>query len=172
MRLEWWHWPLVGLAAVFALLLIMYVVGATLPTAHTATVSEPIDAPPDTVWALISDVDRYPEWRPDVERVTRLEDRDGRPVWRESLSTGPITFETVSRDSAERLVVRIADEELPFGGTWSYEIAPDDGGTRLTITEDGEVHGPLFRFMSRFIFGHDSTIRAYLDAVRSELDDG
>lgn len=169
MHLRWWHWPLIALLVVFALGLVAYAVGARLPARHAATVSAHIDAPPDRVWALLTDVERFPAWRPDVEAVTRLEDADGRPAWRESLGTGTLTFETVSADSAARLVVRIADEDLPFGGTWTYELEPDAGGTRLTITEDGEIHNPLFRFMSRYVFGHDTTIRTYIDAARSEL---
>jgi hypothetical protein len=29
-------------------------------------------------------------------------------------------------------VPRIADLNLPFGGTWTYELAPDPQGTALT----------------------------------------
>jgi hypothetical protein len=64
------------------------------------------------------------------------------------------------------LVGRIADANLPFGGSWTYELAPDAGGrTTLTITEDGEVYNPIFRFMSRFVMGHDATIKQYLSDV-------
>ncbi|MFO7893476.1 MAG: SRPBCC family protein [Longimicrobiales bacterium] len=169
MRLRWWHWPLIALLVIFALGLVASAVGTRLPVHHTATVSAHIDAPPDRVWALLIDVERFPAWRPDVEAVTRLEDADGGPTWRESLGSGTLTFETVAIDSAERLVVRIADHDLPFAGAWTYELEPDAGGTRLTITENGEIHNPLFRFMSRYVFGHDATIRTYVDAVRSEL---
>jgi hypothetical protein len=34
-------------------------------------------------------------------------------------------------------------------------------GTELTITENGEVYNPLFRFVSRFIMGHAATIEKY-----------
>ena len=169
--MKWWHWPLVILGVLGAAILVMYAVGTALPAGHTATVEARLDAPPDQVWRRITDVDRYPQWRPDVERVTRLEDRRGLPVWREALGTGALTFETVARDSAERLVVRIADDDLPFGGSWTYRLVPADGGTLLTITEDGEVDNPLFRFLSRFVFGHESTIQAYLDALQAALDD-
>ena len=168
--MKWWYWPLVVLGVIGAALAVLYAVGASLPAGHTATVEARLDAPPAVVWRLITDVERYPEWRPDVERVTRLEDRRGLPVWREALGTGALTFETVARDSAERLVVRIADEGLPFGGTWTYRLTPTDPGTLLTITEDGEVDNPLFRFLSRYVFGHENTIRGYLDALRTALD--
>lgn len=172
MRMTWWKWGLAGLSTVLAAFVAMYAIGAMLPVAHTATTSAYIDARPDRVWTLITDVESFPDWRPDVETVTRLDDRDGRPVWRETMSTGEITFAAEAWDPPRRLVARIDDDDLPFGGAWTYEVEPDGLGTRLTITEDGEVYNPLFRFMSRFIFGHEATMRAYLDAVRQELGGG
>lgn len=169
MKMSWWRWGLVALGVVVLAFAGMYLVGSTLPVAHTATVSAELDAPPHVVWELISDVDRYPAWRPDVEAVVRLEDRDGLPAWREEGRMGAMTFRAEAWDPPRRLVARIADEGLPFGGTWTYEISPAGESSRLTITEDGEVYNPLFRFMSRYIFGYDSTMRAFVEAVRAEL---
>ena len=169
MNFRWWHWILGIVGGVMVLILIAWAVGAALPVAHTATVSARIDAPPSDVWRLIADPAGFPEWRPDVESVTVL-DRDSAGLsWREALGTGVMTFETTAWDPPRRMTARIADEGLPFGGTWTYTIEPDGAGAVLTITEDGEVYNPLFRFMSRFVFGHESTIQGYLDAVRTEL---
>jgi hypothetical protein len=35
----------------------------------------------------------------------------------------------------------------------------------VTITEDGEVSNALFRFMSRYVFGHTATLDAYLASL-------
>jgi len=64
-------------------------------------------------------------------------------------------------------VVRITDESLPFGGSWPYELEPGAAGTRLAIREEGEVYNPVFRFMSRFVMGHHSTIDQYLEALQT-----
>ncbi len=68
-----------------------------------------------------------------------------------------------------RLVTRIADPKLPFGGTWTYEIVSLERACTLTITEDGEVYNPLFRFVSRFVIGHTATIDRYLKSVTQKL---
>jgi hypothetical protein len=68
-----------------------------------------------------------------------------------------------------RLVTRIAARDLPFGGTWTYELTPAGTGTELRITENGEVYNPLFRFLSRFVFGHTATMRTYLAALGQSL---
>ncbi|MGH9763547.1 MAG: LIC10604 family protein, partial [Blastocatellia bacterium] len=57
---------------------------------------------------------------------------------------------------------RIADANLPFGGSLKYEIEKAGDGIIITITEDGEVYNPVFRFVSRFIMGHSATIEGYL----------
>ncbi|MCZ6857779.1 MAG: hypothetical protein O7F70_07230, partial [Gemmatimonadetes bacterium] len=64
-----------------------------------------------------------------------------------------------------RLVMRIADDRLPFGGTWTYEIHEEAGGSRITITEDGEIYSPFFRVMSRFFLGYHGTQESYLTAL-------
>ena len=109
---------------------------------------------------VLTDVQSYPQWRSDVKSVEDLAASPRR--WREHGSNGNLTFEVVSADPPVRLVTRIADRDLPFGGSWTYELAGDNAGTRLSITEHGEVYNPLFRFMSRFIFGHTATMEQFL----------
>ena len=41
------------------------------------------------------------------------------------------------------------------------------GGSDLTITEDGEVYNVIFRFMSRFVFGHHATMDAFLKNLQA-----
>ncbi len=59
--------------------------------------------------------------------------------------------------------LRIADDSLPYGGTWTFELAPaEGGGTTLTITEDGFVEPAIFRALARFVFGYHATMEGYL----------
>ena len=62
-------------------------------------------------------------------------------------------------------MTRIVDRDLGYFGAWTYELAPVDGGTRVQITESGEVPNVLFRFLSRFVFGHTGTMDTYLRAL-------
>jgi hypothetical protein len=65
--------------------------------------------------------------------------------------------------------VKIADPDLPFGGTWTYTLTPAGTGTRLQITEEGAVHNVLFRFVSRFVIGHTASIDRYLADLQAIL---
>ncbi len=73
--------------------------------------------------------------------------------------------EIVERDAPHRLMTRIPPGG-PFGGTWSFELTPS---TTLTITEHGEVYNVVFRFLSRFVFGHYGTQEQFLRAVGTRL---
>ena len=70
----------------------------------------------------------------------------------------------------QKLMTRLAAKDLPFSGTWTYEIAPDNQGTTLTITEHGEVFNPVFRFISRFVIGHTAQIDKYFDSLGTRLE--
>ena len=156
------RWILYVVAAIAIIAIVIVVIGYSLPQAHSASRNVTVAMPPDALYALLVDVDRYQSWRPGVKSLQRHPDREGKPAWTEEMSGMkiPLHFERMERPSL--LVSRIADPSLPFGGTWTYRIQPAPGGSALTITEDGEVYNPFFRFMSRFVFGHTATIDEFL----------
>jgi uncharacterized protein YndB with AHSA1/START domain len=159
------RWLLVILTAVGVAVLLVLAAGLLLPKEHTARSHALINASPDSIWRALTDVEAFPSWRSDVARVELLSPSDGRRRWREVGKHGTITFEEVMAQPPRRLIGRIADPSLPFGGSWTYDVAPEGTSSRVTITEAGIVHNPLFRFMSRFVFGHHATQEAYLRAL-------
>jgi uncharacterized protein YndB with AHSA1/START domain len=155
------------LGALAAVLLAVIAFGYALPVAHVASREAAFAAPPDRVHAALTDVERYPDWRSDVRSVEVVARA---PLqWREHGSNGSIVFEVRENTPPGKLVTHIADRSLPFGGTWTFQLAPAGTGTRLTITEHGEVYNPLFRVMSRFVFGHTATIDQYLADLRTRV---
>jgi hypothetical protein len=158
-------WILAAIAAValFVLFLVMArILGARLPVAHVARVRGTYHQDPQAIWDCMMRLPQAPNWRSGIKQIERLPDRDGHQVWVEVSRRGRLTlvFETV--DAPHRLVTRIADEKLPFGGTWTFEIAPAPDGCTVTITEDGEIYAPMFRFMARRVFGYHGMLTRYL----------
>lgn len=127
MRIVW-----IALAVLAGLLVLVVVIGAMLPKAHTASRSAVIAKAPVDVYALVR------------ERAAREKE-----------------FKVVEEAPPRRMVTRVI-EGLPYGGSWTIDLAPEGEATRVTITENGEVYNPLFRFLSRFVFGHTATMDAYL----------
>ena len=68
-------------------------------------------------------------------------------------------------------MTRAVDPNHNFGGTWTWEIAPEGGGSLLRITENGEVYNPMFRFISRYIIGHTRTMDTALQAIAAKFDE-
>lgn len=144
---------------------VMYGMGVMIPQTHTASLTVRLEAPLDSVWAAVSTPSAFPAWRPEVRSVEVLRTEEGRRAWREVTGEGPLTLEVIAWEPPTRMVTRIADEGLPYGGTWTYRLHAAGSGTRLTLTENGEIYSPLFRFMAQFFFGHEGSLSAYRDAL-------
>lgn len=163
------RWLLIIGGSLAAIIAIVLITGYSLPVQHVATRSVELHAPPERVWRTITDIGSMPAWRSGLESAELVRQTPAGPVWREVSGDGTITFETIESVPQRRLVTRIADKSLPFGGSWTYVLEPSGGGTRLTIREDGEVYNPVFRVVSRFVMGHHATIDKYLESLRARL---
>lgn len=165
MRYVW-----IGLAVLAGIVAIVVVIGYSLPVRHRATSELSVRSTPDSLYALLTDLQGFPLWRTGLRAVELVPEGDGRTRYREISSDGTITYVRETADAPRRIINRIDDKTLPFGGTWTYDIIPGpDGRTTLRITEDGEVYNPIFRFVSRFVMGHDTTIRRFLADVSKRL---
>jgi hypothetical protein len=127
---------LIILGTLVVVIIVVALIGAMLPKAHTATRSALIRKQPRDVYAIIRELASTPE------------------------------YEIVEDVPPQRLVGRIADKSLPYGGSWTYVLEGAPEGTRLTITENGEVYNPIFRFLSKFVFGHTKTMDDYLASLQ------
>jgi uncharacterized protein YndB with AHSA1/START domain len=141
--MKWILWIVVSLVAVIG---VVTLVGYLLPVHHEVSRSAEFNRPPEAVYALIADLKNYSAWWP--ENQTNVEVVEAVP---------PAKF-----------VTKIVGE-TDFGGTWTMEIVPTSGGSRLTITERGEIYNPIFRTLARFVFGYTSTMESCLAAARKKL---
>jgi len=163
-------WLLIVVLSLAGMLILIVAIGVLLPQKHHVSRTIALNQPAETVWDLISGP---PKWRSDIRNYQELPAHEGHRMWRETDKHGQtITYQAIELFPPRRLVVRIADPGLPFGGTWIYEVTPGDHACSLTITEDGEVYNPLFRFVSRFFIGHTATIDGYLKSVKEKLGSG
>jgi len=152
------------LAVLVGLVALVFICGMLIPANHVASRSIHLDQPRDQVWLTVSDFEHYASWAPQVTGTKRLPDDNGHPVWQlEGKWAMPMALDEV--ETPRQLVTRIADPKLPFGGTWTWELAPENGGTRVIVTERGVIRSPIFRVLSRFVFGYNGTMDAYLNAL-------
>ena len=139
------------------------VIGLLLPKDHVATRSASFHATPDHLFSLIAGPQN---WRPDVLRYETVSNSGDRELVRETTRNGEtITYELLDRVPPTFIKRRIATQNLPYSGSWTFSLLPDGEVTVVRITENGEVSNPVFRFMSRFVFGHTRTMDNYLQAL-------
>jgi uncharacterized protein YndB with AHSA1/START domain len=159
-------WVAVVIILILAFVGAIALMGARLPEEHTVSRTVELSQSPQQVWDVIAGP---PTWRPEVARFEVLTEGVHRK-WIEYGRHGEkMTYEVVESDPPQKLVTRIADPRLPFGGSWTYVITPAATGSSLTITEQGEIHSAVFRFVARYVQGYTATIDKYLNALRAKL---
>jgi len=157
-------------AALLVAGLVVYLVGRSQPERHTASIRFSVPQPRPAVWAALTDYATMPQWWPAV-KATRLESRpDGTVItWNTDPRGQVIGFRTREERAPARLVREIVGDDLPFGGTWTYELAEENGGTAITITEDGFVKPPFFRGMMKLFMKPDATMRDFAQHFTAHL---
>ncbi len=144
-------------------------IGVLLPRQHRVTREIALDRSPRDVFAVVRDFSAAPSWRRNLRSVEMLSPADGHTRFREVSKDGSVTYEVMKEIPDTKLVTRILDRDLGYSGSWTYEFLPAPEGTRVRITEDGEVSNILFRFMSRFVFGQTSSLDTYLKALGAKF---
>jgi len=127
-----------------------------------------INAAPDHVYAIARDVERFPEFMPDVQRITVLEPDagDGRQVveWVGLIPTVKLTVKWTEEDrwdDRERTCrfTQVKGDFTEYGGEWRFEA--DAQGTRFYSRVDYELEiptvGPLIRGLVKKIMTDNMT---------------
>ena len=97
-------------------------------------------------------------------KSVEVKTQPGKTTFRE-VGSDTVDYEVAEDVPGQKLVTRILNTDLGYSGKWTYEFLPEGDGTRVKITEDGEVSNVLFRFMSRYVLGHTSTMDSYLNSL-------
>lgn len=130
-------------AGVVGLVVLANLIGLLLPRDHLAARCATFAKPPDAVWDAMGAL------------AKEVATRDKLPI------------EIEAEDRPRRLVTRIIDTGIPFGGRWIYELEPDGAATRLTITEAGFVKVPMFRIFTTL--APNATKTRFLRALGARL---
>ncbi len=155
----------VGLLALF-----LYWYGRRLPLHHRQSANADLPVPPQRVWEAITRYDEMPRWWDAVKTVETESRKDGTTVtWNVDKHGQRIGFVTEATEEPRRLVRRILDEDLPFGGSWTFELERKGNGTKLTLSEDGFIRPPLFRAIAHLFIGMRATLEDFLKALAKHL---
>ncbi|WP_037732224.1 SRPBCC family protein [Streptomyces megasporus] len=138
-----------------------------------------LDAPADTVHAVLERVEEYPLWWPQVREVHRWDDgHTGTAVFRSLLPYDlRVTARATHRDPAARVLAIALSGDLDGWARW--RTAPRDGGTtggtRVLFEQEVEVRSPLLRRLALpgrplFKANHTLMMRAGRRGLRRRLE--
>jgi carbon monoxide dehydrogenase subunit G len=131
-----------------------------------ATYSVTVNRPPSDVFAFLADGEKCPQWRPGVVDIKRLSGEGVGATYSQGVK-GPMG----RRIAADyEVTVFEPDRRLEFQTTTGparphgrYDLAPVDGGTRLTFSLDAQLTG-----LSKLLMG--SMVQKTMDSEVHTLD--
>ena len=136
-------WLLIVVVALMVIVAAIAAVGAKLPREHQASRTLRVRRPPADVWAAVT----------------------------AATGAASVPVDVLESKPPYHQVTRVKETEKNFGGTWTIAIVAEPRWSALTITEDGWVANPIFRFMSRFVIGHHATMDGILKQVAKALNE-
>ena len=164
------YYTLIAVGVLAGILALIAILGLFLPKSHQVARSITLKAAPEVIWRVVTDFPSVTTWHAGVEKVERLADENGHEIWRETFAGGyPMRLETLEAIAPRRLVRAITDETGPFAGRWEFDIAPIENGSRLTLTEYGEIANPFFRCMARLFMNPAMYVEIYLKALAGKF---
>jgi carbon monoxide dehydrogenase subunit G len=124
-----------------------------------------IARPPEDVYALVSALERGPEWQPTLVRVDVERGVEVRKVAGQEREA---SFD-VTRNEAPRLF-EIVSRGGPVRASATFELTPDGAGTRVHLALVLELSGPL-RFAGGMVRGRaEREARENLERLKALLE--
>lgn len=129
-----------------------------------------LDAAPEAVRDVLVDLERYPEWWPQVRAVASLGPDE---AWVICRSTLPYTLDLVLHAVSRELPVLEVAVGGDLTGTVRFRLTPSYGGTLLRLEQEVSVSGllgtlsPLVRPV--LTWNHDRMMRGGVAGLRRRL---
>ncbi|MEZ5344827.1 MAG: SRPBCC family protein [Pyrinomonadaceae bacterium] len=120
------------LGVVLFLGIVFVTAGILVPSERTFSQETIIDAPPEIVWNVLTEREKYPEWQKDLKSVKIT----GEKTWtEETKDAGPIDFKILRSEKPVLLEIEYSMGSWMKGG-WSGKLKRLEGGKTLINTTD------------------------------------
>lgn len=141
------RWILIGIGVVLGVVAVLAGIGYSMPNAHVAQAEADYRMGADSVYAVLSNVEAWPEWHPSVGTLEPVED-SAATSWRIRGPDGSMTVTVAGEEPPSRFVT-LADGGM-FVGRWTYHVETRNGSTRVTITEEARIDNLVIRGLTVF----------------------
>lgn len=141
------RWLLIGIGVAFGVVAVLAAIGYSMPNTHAAQAEAEYRIGADSVYAVLSDIEGWPEWHPSVNSLTPVAESAERS-WRIRGPDGSMTVTLVGENPPVRFIT-LADGGM-FVGRWTYHVETRSGRTRVTITEEARIDNLVIRGLTVF----------------------
>jgi hypothetical protein len=156
------------LAFCAAAVAVMYMIGAGMKPQHIVTRRMSFAAPPERVWSALLSIRQLPVDRSDMRALDQ--GTATRPPDSIEVVGTPVKIEIDTFRPPYGLVVKTVEPDVSWSGTWTFDLAIESSQiTKLTVTEEAEVHGRLLRFAVRSLNLEDSLLDGIFRAIKRKL---
>jgi len=149
------------LIVIVAVVIILAIIGRMLPVKHTASQTRSFQSSVDDVWKVASNMNEWKAWRSDLKKLEITSDS--------TFKADDVEYSVSNAVPGRSFTTTIITKDLPYGGSWHYAFEKDGHGCKLTVVEMGEVYNPLFRSLSKFVFGHEGNLKAYMNCLTTRI---
>lgn len=146
------------------------VIGARIPRERAFVRTAPMAQSAETVWDVIIDIERHPEWQKSLKTLEVLS-RDGNTVrYRSTMKEGfVLEMEEIIYPDRKQVISTIVNKDLPFGGSWDITVAPAAGGSEVTLKSDGYVDSKFWRFILKYVLGESYWCDLFLTELQARV---
>lgn len=156
---------------IFLLIIIFFAIGFLAPEEYTGEIKEQF---PDTqldVWRNINSLETIPGRKPDVERVSVIEENRDGALWVEYLKNGTQrTLRIAERDAPYYLMIERIQADNGFTGRWEYWLSQNEESkkTEITIKETSQNTNLVLRAWHT-VLGRSINLRREVKSLRVSL---
>lgn len=159
---------LLVLGAVCSAFLAILAGGLLLPRQQAVSRTVKVRASPAAVWARLADPAGYPAWQ---QRTSVVELLGSAPLrWREFGAEGSFAFEVTAEVPPQRLVAMAVDEDVARRPEREFLVTTVPEGTSVTYTERCTLPNPISRFVFRYLWTADDSVRELLADLRRAVE--
>lgn len=155
---------------VFALLLIVFIIGLILPKQRTFSRNQTFKAPIEKVFEVVTDLKGQESWRSDVKEIQVKSAVHGKEIWIEiPKNQPPIHFRSIAKIQNQLYEMDI--EGQGFNGHWvgTFEKG-NDGTTKVNFTEIATVPNPFLRVFAYLFIDLGKSIDLYINDLSKKLN--
>lgn len=147
-------------SAIIVLLILSFTVilftGLASDPNYEKTMSALYDDRVSVVWDVLTDVEKYPQSKIDIERVEIMERRFNLiSEWKEVVSAMESReYEIIERDTPKLLILKMKNTRTGTEGVWTYKLFQEGDKTKLFITEESTTENIIWRGWDTLIGRH------------------